>query len=134
MRFSISTIAGLAAVPLSLAAPVVEKRALSDNDTMVVKLALYLEHLELALYTGGFTNFTDAQYSAQGFPPGFRENVGVIASHEQVHSDTLAAVLSANGQSPFPSCTYQFPYNSPQSFVGLANMITSVGIGKSFNS
>ena len=24
--------------------------------------------------------FTDAEYTAAGFPPGFRENVGVIAS------------------------------------------------------
>lgn len=41
--------------------------------------ALYLEHLEQSLYTGGFNNFTDAEYEAAGFPPGFRENVGVIA-------------------------------------------------------
>ena len=41
--------------------------------------ALYLEHLEQSLYTGGFNNFTDAEYNAAGFPPGFRANVGVIA-------------------------------------------------------
>lgn len=41
--------------------------------------ALYLEHLEQSLYSGGFNNFTDAEYEAAGFPAGFRENVGVIA-------------------------------------------------------
>lgn len=51
----------------------------SAADESVLQLALYLEHLELNLYTGGFENFTDAEYTAAGFPPGFRDNVGVIA-------------------------------------------------------
>ena len=51
----------------------------SATDMSVVQLALYLEHLEFSLYTGGYENFTDAQYTAAGFPPGFRENVAVIA-------------------------------------------------------
>ena len=84
MRFYQACVAaGLAA--LAIAHPV-EKRqdALppldSMTDELVAQLALYLEHLELSLYTGGYENFTDAQYTAAGFPPGFRENVGVIAS------------------------------------------------------
>lgn len=69
---------------LAIAHPV-EKRqnALPPVDSMtdesVAQLALYLEHLELSLYTGGCDNFTDAEYTAAGFPPGFRENVCVIA-------------------------------------------------------
>ena len=51
----------------------------SMTDELVAQLALYLEHLELSLYTGGYENFTVEQYTAAGFPPGFRENVGVIA-------------------------------------------------------
>ncbi|KAL8730732.1 MAG: hypothetical protein Q9181_004570 [Wetmoreana brouardii] len=101
----------------------------SAADENVAQLALYLEHLELNLYTGGFNNFTDAQYTAAGFPPGFRENVGVIAQHEQVHSDTLSAILTAAGKTPVPPCIYKFPYSDPVSFVDLANMITSTGIG-----
>ncbi|KAL6713741.1 hypothetical protein ACLMJK_008233 [Lecanora helva] len=101
----------------------------STMDMNVVQLALYLEHLELSLYTGGYENFTDAQYTAAGFPPGFRENVGVIAQHEATHSATLSAILEKSGYTPVPTCSYQFPYNSPTSFVDLANMITTVGIG-----
>ena len=83
MRFILTCLAGL--VTSVVAAPV-EKRAnalppvVSATDESVLQLALYLEHLELALYTGGFENFTDAEYTAAGFPAGFRENVGVIAS------------------------------------------------------
>lgn len=83
MRFALACLAGL--VASAVAAPV-EKRANtlppvdSVTDESVLQLALYLEHLELALYTGGYENFTDAEYTAAGFPAGFRENVGVIAS------------------------------------------------------
>ena len=83
MRFSSAVLAaGLA--PLALAHPL-EKRqnalptAKSTMDENVLQLANYLENLEHALYTGGYENFTDAQYTAAGFPAGFRDNVGVIA-------------------------------------------------------
>ena len=81
MRFYSTTIAA-SLIGSTLAHPV-EKRALppvtSATDESVLQLALYLEHLETALYTGGYENFTDAQYTAAGFPAGFRDNVGVIA-------------------------------------------------------
>ena len=83
MRFSNACVA--AGLLGSVIAHPVEKRAnalppvTSATDESVLQLALYLEHLELSLYTGGYENFTDAQYTAAGFPAGFRENVGVIA-------------------------------------------------------
>ena len=45
------------------------------------------------------------------------------------HASTISDILTAAGYTPVPPCTYTFPYNSPTSFVDLANMITSVGIG-----
>ena len=42
---------------------------------------------------------------------------------------TISAILEKAGYTPVPSCSYKFPDNSPTSFVDLANMITSVGIG-----
>ncbi|CCG80591.1 Putative uncharacterized protein [Taphrina deformans PYCC 5710] len=129
MRFS-----SILALALSCAsASPIEKRqasgALSANDVAVLQLALYLEHLELSLYSGGYNNFTEAQYEAAGLPFPNRENVGIIASHEATHSSTIAAVLTANGVTPVPACTYSFPYNSPPTFYGLADLITSTGIG-----
>lgn len=84
MRFYQACVAaGLAA--LAIAHPVEKRQDVlppvdSMTDELVAQLALYLEHLEFSLYTGGYENFTDAQYTAAGFPPGFRENVGVIGS------------------------------------------------------
>lgn len=108
----------------------IETRALSDNDTAVLSLALYLEHLEYALYSGAYETFSDADFTAAGFPAGFHDNVGVIASHEQTHATLIAQTLSENGVSPIPACTYSFPYTDPKSFAALANMVSSVGVGK----
>lgn len=132
MHFSILAFAAL--LPFAFTHPV-DKRANmlppvdSMNDESVLQLALYLEHLELSLHTGGFDNFTDAQYTAAGLPPGFRENVGMIGQHEATHASTISSILIKAGYSPVPPCTYKFPYDSPTSFVDLANMITSFGIG-----
>jgi hypothetical protein len=80
MLFSkIITLIAITASSLVGAAPLA-KRALSANDQSVLQLATYLEHLEYALYTGGYDNFTDAEYTAAGFPSGYRENIGIIAS------------------------------------------------------
>ena len=94
MRFTTAVMA--AGLVGSTFAHPVEKRANmlppvnSTTDMSVLQLALYLEHLETALYTGGYVNFTDAQYTAAGFPPGFRENVGVIAQvYDLEHYSTL---------------------------------------------
>jgi len=119
-----------ALLPVVAALPLEGRQAaLSQNDVAVLQLAHYLENLEFNLYTGGYNNFTDAQYLAAGFPEGFRDNIGLTASQEGVHRDTLASVLTSGGQTPLPACSYSFPYNSPGSFVALANMITTVGIG-----
>ena len=78
----------LAALPIALTHPL-DKRANtlppvdSATDESVLQLALYLEHLETALYSGGFEKFTDAQYTSAGFPAGFHENIGVIAQVSQ---------------------------------------------------
>ena len=54
-------------------------KVLSVNDQNVLNLANYLENLEFNLYSGGYNNYSDAQYAADGFPQGFRDNVKVIA-------------------------------------------------------
>ncbi|KAI4158975.1 MAG: hypothetical protein LQ342_006948 [Letrouitia transgressa] len=122
-------------LPLVAAHPV-EKRqnalppVISAQDASVLQLALYLEHLEQNLYHGGYNNFSEAQYTAAGFPAGFRDNINVIAQHEDTHAQTIATILSNAGYDPVPPCTYQFPTSTdPVSFVNTANMITTGGIG-----
>jgi len=94
MRFFLGcTIAGLLSIAVARRP---EKRAntlppvTSATDESVLQLALYLEHLEFALYSGGFDDFTDAQYTAEGFPAGVRENVGMIAQVQSSPPTPLA--------------------------------------------
>lgn len=81
MRFSTASVALLGFLPWISSAPLPPPglAPLSANDQSVLELALFLETLEYNLYTGGYEAFSDAQYTAAGFPPGFRENVLVIA-------------------------------------------------------
>lgn len=94
MRFSSSPLGtGLVAIgglSLALALPVEEaagkvKRAdelppvVSANDRSVLSLALFLEHLETALYSGAHERFSEADFESAGFPKGFRDGVGLIA-------------------------------------------------------
>lgn len=97
MRYSLAVAAAIA-VPLICAAPV-EKRALSANDAATLELALYLENLEHALYSGGYSAFSEAQYEADGFPPGFRDNVGVIASVRSSRGDCVQVTDSSSNSS-----------------------------------
>lgn len=78
MQFSTALFA-IGVLPFHSVAPVL-KRALSVSDVAVLQLALFLERLEFGLFTGGYQNFTDAQYVADGFLSGFRDNIGLIAS------------------------------------------------------
>jgi hypothetical protein len=126
MRLSSFLLTALALAPSLISShPVLDKRSLSESDISVLSLALYLEHLEYALYSGGYEAFTAAQYEADRLSSAFRDNVLVIAQHEAIHAATITTVLEDNGVSPVPNCTYKFPYSSPKSFVSLANMITS---------
>lgn len=112
--------AAAAVLPFSLAAPIdmkITRRqsgSLSQSDMNVVELALFLEHLEYNLYTEGYENFTDAQYSQYGFPAGFRDGIGLTAQQEAIHAANLTQVLESHGVTPVPNCTYNFPYSNPK--------------------
>ena len=47
-----------------------------------------------------------------------------LAKQELTHANTITFVLVANGVTPVPPCTYDFPFSTPTEFVDLANMIT----------
>ena len=69
----------LAAISALVSASPISKRALSDNDINTLQLALYMEHIELSLYSEGCNVFSEAQFTAGGFPAGFHSSICVIA-------------------------------------------------------
>ncbi len=140
----ISTLLTLGSGFLASAIPLEKRQSITSTDATVLQLALYLEHLEYAFYSGGCNSYTEAQFQASGFPAGFRKQICVTAQvrndlalenlitmliyilqQEQTHIDTISKVLTTNGQTPIPVCTYTFPYSDPKSFVALANMIST---------
>jgi len=135
-HINLITLASAAFLPLSFALPTspntIDARKsgdLSSSDMAVAELALFLEHLEFSLYSGGYENFTDEDYLQYGFPEGFRDGIILTAMQEGVHASILTDVLMSNNAVPIPDCSYNFPYSNPKEFVELANMITTVGIG-----
>lgn len=128
MRYSSFTFLA-AAFGLTAAAPLAKRAALSANDITVLQLALYAEYLESDFYSGACNKYTDADFTAAGFPTGYRDSVCVVAGHEMTHATTIASTLTAAGVTPNPPCNYSFPYTSPTTFVQLANLIEPVGIG-----
>jgi hypothetical protein len=124
MHFSRLFTLALTACSAVFASPL-GKRALSSSDQSVLELALFLEHLEYAFYSGAYSKFTSQEFDAAGFLGGFHDNVGLIATHEAIHAATITQILVANGATPIPNCTYSFPYTDVTSFANLANMITT---------
>ena len=84
----ITSVLVLGLLPWLICGLPLKKRALSANDTSVLQLALYLEHLEFNLYSGAYNSFSDSQFQASGFPAGFRENIEVIAQVDHLFPAT----------------------------------------------
>ncbi|THV82851.1 hypothetical protein D6D29_04329 [Aureobasidium pullulans] len=108
--------------------PIHQRRALSQNDIIGLQLAGYLENLELSLYTGGCEGFTDVEWIAAGFPSTFQQDICAIAE-QQNQTSFIASSLESNGISAPQACSYNLSYDSPTSFVLLANQITSISLG-----
>ncbi|MCJ1356143.1 MAG: hypothetical protein MMC33_006137 [Icmadophila ericetorum] len=129
MQFSLVLTTSLCLLPFLSAAPLSTRAEGLDLDIQVLQLGLYLEHLEFNFFTLGYQNFTDSDYTKAGFASGFRDTIKVIADQEADHIATITNALNSIGITPVPACAYWFPFNSTETFVSLANMITSVGIG-----
>ncbi|KAJ3796608.1 ferritin-like domain-containing protein [Lentinula aff. detonsa] len=95
------------------------------NDTAILNLALTLEHLENAFYSGALSNFTADDFTNDGLPVWARGRFEQIASHEQAHVQLLSNTL---GSSAVQACNYSFPYTSPSSFAALAQVLSGVGV------
>ncbi|KAH8704538.1 ferritin-like domain-containing protein [Phaeosphaeriaceae sp. PMI808] len=101
--------------------------AVSERGIREIQLAQFLENLEVEFFTAGFANITD--WGTTGYSNNSAKIVGKIAAQEEVHRESLGALLNAYKAVTIPPCNYSFPVASTEDFFQLANLIGSAGIG-----
>ncbi|MCJ1294845.1 hypothetical protein MMC34_006404 [Xylographa carneopallida] len=104
---------------------------LSKSTLNDIQVANFLENLESAFFHAAVTNLTG--WGTTGFPDDTLDLIRRVAAQEQVHVATFEAILSHFDTPVIPPCQYQFPVTDTASFLKLAQIITSVGIGAVIN-
>ncbi|KAJ7028528.1 ferritin-like domain-containing protein [Mycena alexandri] len=101
------------------------RRAITDPE--VLNFALTLEHLEATFYKDSLAKFSEADFSAAGYPDWTRGRFVQIQQHESTHVDFLTTALETAGAPAVQACEYDFPVTDVHSFVNLARVLEEVG-------
>ncbi|MCJ1397864.1 hypothetical protein MMC11_001060 [Xylographa trunciseda] len=105
--------------------------ALSESTINDIQVANFLENLESAFFQAAVTNITT--WGTTGFPDDTLDIIRRVAAQEQVHVATFEDILTHFKAAVIPPCQYRFPVTDTASFLKLAQVITSVGIGAVIN-
>ncbi|KAF9028764.1 hypothetical protein BDZ89DRAFT_986507 [Hymenopellis radicata] len=114
----------LATVYSVFATPTI-KRNNGLDDAAILNYALTLEHLENAFYTGALSKFSNDDFNHAGLPPWARGRFQQIADHEAAHVQFLSTALGDKATQP---CEYYFPYETPNEFATLSQILEGVGV------
>lgn len=118
-------LAAFAAVSASL-----QPRTLSEQDNGVLELAQYFEHILVALFDNGCSNFTDTDFSNAGIPGTLRDSLCTMAAQDNTHAITIGLAAQNNKGLVVPPCTYQgLDFADPKEFVYFGIEATSAIIG-----
>ncbi|OSD00980.1 hypothetical protein PYCCODRAFT_1445926 [Trametes coccinea BRFM310] len=91
-----------------------------------MQLALTLEHLESAFYSGGLSKYSASAFEKAGYPSWVHDRFQQIADNEAAHVAYLTDALGSDAPAP---CTYDFQYNDVKSFIDMAQKIESISAG-----
>ncbi|MFC7175865.1 ferritin-like domain-containing protein [Halosegnis marinus] len=116
-----------------------EQARKADNDTSdvdVLNYALTLEHLENAFYRDGLAGFTDEEVAnadvLASLDASVREAVPdhlrTVGAHERAHVDAITATVQDLGGTPVEEATYDFGYETPSEFLGVARALENTGV------
>jgi rubrerythrin len=111
----------------------------ADDDTSdvdVLNYALTLEHLENAFYREGLEAFSDEQLRNADALDRFGEDVRMalpghletVGAHEAAHVTALADTVEQLGGTPVEEATYDFGYETPSEFLGVAKALENTGV------
>jgi rubrerythrin len=106
------------------------------TDIEVLNFALTLEHLEYAFYRDGLKQFDEDDFMQaevlSGFGSTIREGVrpklSDIRDHEGTHVVALTDTVESLGGTPAEEACYDFGYNSPSEFLGVASVLENTGV------
>jgi len=101
------------------------KRSSYLNDTVLLNAALTAEHLEVAFYTLGLSQFNSSDFTAANFSVDVYGRFQEILTNEQTHVELLEEALGSNAVQP---CNYTFPFDDPVSFAALSQIFEGVGV------
>jgi len=111
----------------------------ADNDVTdvnVLNYALTLEHLENAFYREGLETFSDEQImnadALMNFGSEVRmavpDHLRTAGAHEAAHVSAIADTIEKLGGTPVEEATYDFGYETPSEFLGVAKALENTGV------
>ncbi|CDO77761.1 hypothetical protein BN946_scf184993.g24 [Trametes cinnabarina] len=95
-------------------------------DKGLMQLALTIEHLENAFYSGGMARFAADDFERVGYPPWVRARFHQMADIEATHVTVLSNVLGDDAPAP---CKYNFMYDDVHTFINIAQALEIISAG-----
>ncbi|WP_136592149.1 ferritin-like domain-containing protein [Salinigranum halophilum] len=135
-QFVTSDTSGLSAQPETTTKPIARKQEDDVSDLDVLNYALTLEHLENAFYRDGLAEFADDELVSADvlsvFSEEIRANVpdhlATVGEHEAAHVTALTDVVEQLGGTPVEEAEYDFGYETPSEFFGVAQALENTGV------
>ncbi|MFB6220041.1 MAG: ferritin-like domain-containing protein [Halolamina sp.] len=105
-------------------------------DVPILNYALTLEHLENAFYRDGLDEFSDDELMNADALSKFNETVRMqvpeylrtVGAHEKGHVNALSATVEELNGDPVMEGDYDFGYNTPSEFLGVAKALEDTGV------
>jgi rubrerythrin len=135
-QFVTSDTSGMTEEPETMSKPIARTQEDDVSDLDVLNYALTLEHLENAFYRDGLAEFADDELmDASGLSPFGEElrakvpgHLATVGEHEAAHVTALADVVEQLGGTPVEEAEYDFGYETPSEFLGVAKALENTGV------
>jgi rubrerythrin len=109
---------------------------MTPPDVPILNYALTLEHLENAFYREGLEEFADDELMNADALSAFGEAVrmdvpeflSTIGANEAAHVEALSGTISDLGGEPVSEAEYDFGYETPSEFLGVAKALENTGV------
>jgi rubrerythrin len=117
--------------------PTPDRKAENEvSDVDVLNYALTLEHLENAFYREGLETFSEEQLMDAEALSEFGEDVrtmvpehlATVGAHEAAHVSAIADTVEQLGGTPVEEAEYDFGYETPSEFLGVAKALENTGV------